>query len=99
MEIDLNIGDQIKEVHKKRTKYGKYDVAIEKYVPWIKEQISKSKEDKIAIKTMDIARILEVNKSPTAIYWALKYILFYKDIIVSSGAKNDEQVLIMRFKN
>lgn len=84
----------------KGEKYGKYAVAIEKHVPWIKEQIAES-DGVIRLKALDMAKEMGgefAKKTPTSIYWGLKYTLFQHGIVVDTGThKSGDKLLIMRF--
>lgn len=84
----------------KGEKYGKYAQAIAKLVPWIKEQIAKSADGKIRIRSKDIAKEMGLEfekKSDTAIYWGLKFVLFHEGIVVDTGtAKDRSKLLVMR---
>lgn len=87
-------------VKTKGEKYGKYAQAIAKDVSWIKEQIAISPDKKIRLKTRDVAGEMGFDfekKSDTAIYWALKFVLFHEGIVVDSGtAKDKSKLLVMR---
>lgn len=87
----------------KGEKYSKYAAAIQKNIPWIKEEIGKSKDGMIRIKNEDIRKEMGgefVKKNETSVYWALKYILFQEGIVVETGTKNTgEKLLIMRNAN
>lgn len=84
----------------KGEKYGKYAVAVTKSVPWIKEQISGSKDGTIRIKAADLAKEMGgdfAKKNPTSIYWGLKYVLFNEGIVVDTGThKSGDKLLLMR---
>lgn len=85
----------------KGEKYGKYAQAIAKDVQWIKDQIRESPDGKIRLKVRDIARVMgpEFEKrSDTAIYWALKFVLFHEGIVVDTGTAIDkDKLLVMRY--
>ena len=104
MEIDLDIKPLIRD-KKKRTKYAKYANAIakSKLVPWLKERIDHSSDKNIRILTREIAKEMGEEfeeKGDIAIYWGVRFILFYEDIIVDTGiSKDDEHILVMRKRN
>lgn len=85
----------------KGEKYGKYAVAIQKHIPWITEQITKTKDKRIICKNEDIRKEMGgefVKKNDTSVYWALKYILFQEGIVVESGTHvSGSKLLLMRF--
>ncbi len=87
----------------KGEKYGKYAIAIEKHIPWIKEEIEKSKDDVIRIKNTDIRKEMGgefVKKNDTSIYWGLKFVLFNEGIVVETGTHdNGDKLLLMRLAN
>ncbi len=84
----------------KGEKYGKYQIAIQGSVPWIKEAISKSKDGTIRIKTTDLAKEMGGDfpkKNPTSIYWGLKYTFFHEGVVVDTGThKSGDKLLLMR---
>lgn len=84
----------------KGEKYGKYAIAVEKHVPWIKEQISGSKDGTIRIKAADLGKEMGpefAKKNPTSIYWGLKFVLFNHGIVVDTGThKAGDKLLLMR---
>jgi hypothetical protein len=84
----------------KGEKYGKYAIAIQKHIPWIKEQIANIPEGVIRVKASDMGREMGgefVKKNPTSIYWGLKYVLFQEGIVVDTGThKTGDKLLIMR---
>lgn len=84
----------------KGEKYSKYAVAIQKSIPWIKEEIGKAKDGLIRVKNEDIRKEMGgefVKKNDTSVYWGLKYVLFQEGIVVETGTKNTgEKLLIMR---
>ncbi len=84
----------------KGAKYGKYIVAITPHIAWIREEIEKSKDGIIRMKTNDLATEMGpifVKKNPTSIYWALKYIMFHEGIVVDTGtSKLGDKLLLMR---
>lgn len=84
----------------KGEKYGKYAIAVQKSVPWIKEQIVESKDGIIRIRATDLAKEMGpdfAKKNPTSIYWGLKYVLFNEGIVVDTGThKTGDKLLLMR---
>lgn len=84
----------------KGEKYGKYAVAIQKSIPWIKEQIAANKDGIIRIKATDMGKEMGgefIKKNATSIYWGLKYVLFQEGIVVDTGThKTGDKLLIMR---
>lgn len=85
----------------KNAKYGRYAIAIAKSVPWIKEEIARSKDGTIRIKVSDMANELGadfVKKHPTSIIWGLKYVMFNHGIVVDAGTHKDDstKLLVMR---
>jgi hypothetical protein len=86
---------------KKNKTYCKYADAIQKHVPWIKEQITNN--GIIRVKAVDIAKEMGrefEKKDPTSIYWALKFSLFQVGIVVDTAThKSGDKLLIMRMTN
>lgn len=84
----------------KGEKYGKYAVAIQKHVSWIKEEIANSKDGIIRVRTSDLAKEMGADfakRTNTSIYWALKYVLFNEGVVVDTGThKSGEKLLVMR---
>jgi len=84
----------------KGEKYGKYAVAIQKHIPWIKDQIAANKDGIIRVKATDMGKEMGgefVKKNATSIYWGLKYVLFQEGIVVDTGThKTGDKLLIMR---
>lgn len=81
-------------------KYGKYADALAPHIDSIKRKIANSKDGTIRIKIASMAKKLGMlGKHGTTICVGVKYILFYKGIIVATGTKNGECFLIMREKN
>jgi hypothetical protein len=59
----------------KYKKYIKYGVAIEKSIPWIKEQIENSKDGTIIMRAKDVGKEMGQEfekKNPTSIYWGFE---------------------------
>lgn len=84
----------------KGEKYGKYAVAIQKHVSWIKDQIAGSKDGTIRIRAADMAKEMGpdfAKRNTTSIYWGLKYVLFNEGIVVDTGThKGGDKLLVMR---
>ncbi len=84
----------------KGEKYGKYAVAIQKHIPWIRDQIAANPEGVIRIKATDMGKEMGgefIKKNATSIYWGLKYVLFQEGIVVDTGThRTGEKLLIMR---
>lgn len=81
-------------------RYEKYAKAVANLVPWLKEQITNSKDGNIRIKTNSIAVEMGsefVKKTSTSLYWGLKFVLFNEGIVVDTGtAKDGDKLLLMR---
>lgn len=79
-------------------KYAKYASAIEPTVGFLKESIAGSKDGSIRVKVADIAKQMGMTgKHETSIYWGLKFSLFQKGIVVTTGqTKDGSPVLVMR---
>lgn len=87
----------------KKTKYRKYDIALEGHIEWLKEKIKDSKDGRIIIRTKQFAKSLGsefVGYSNQTIYLSVKLSLWKKDIFVETGKhkKDEEDLLILRFK-
>lgn len=82
--------------------YSKYRKAVEQseIVPWLFKQLEKKQV--VKVKNANIAKELGpdfVNKNPTSLQWALKYVLYYKGIVVATAAHVDgSEVLTFRKK-
>lgn len=103
MSITLVEADEVKTGRGGKTKgekYGKYAVAIQKHVSWIKDQIGESKDGVIRLKATDMGKEMGgefVKKNPTSLYWGLKYVLFNEGVVVDTGThKSGDKLLIMR---
>lgn len=87
----------------KGEKYKKYGMAIEKSIPWIREQIEKSKDGVVRIRNSDIRKEMGgefVKKNETSVYWGLKYVLFQEGIVVETGTHTSgDKLLLMRIAN
>lgn len=82
-------------------KYAKYQAAISKAIPEIKELIANSKDGYFRVKVADIAKEMGSDfpgKNPTSIYWGLKFTLFQEGIVVDMRAHKNgvDKVLMMR---
>ena len=84
----------------KGEKYGKYAIAVQKHVNWIKDQISTAKDGVIRVKATDFGKEMGgefAKKNATSLYWGLKYVLFNEGIVVDTGThKTGDKLLIMR---
>lgn len=87
----------------KGEKYGKYAIAIQDTLPWIRNQIEKSPDGMIRVRTKDVGIAMGgefVKKDEGSIYWGLKYILFQEGIVVLGGThSNGDKLLVMRLAN
>lgn len=84
---------------KGKAKYSKYREGLGPHIEWIKEEIEKSPDGKVRIKSSDILKIIGpgVGKNPTSIYWGVRYTLFQDGLAVSQGThKNGEDLLVIR---
>lgn len=79
-------------------RYSKYKIAIQKIVPFLKENIEKT--ETIRVKVDDLKKEMGgefVKRHETSIYWGLKCSLFQEGIWVTTGKHNDgSAVLVMR---
>ena len=68
-------------------KYSKYREGLASYMQWFKDEIGKSKEGKIIVKTDDILQVVGngVGKNPTSVFWGTKYALFQKGMFATQG--------------
>lgn len=103
MAIALVEADEVKTGRGGKTKgekYGKYAVAIQKHVQWVKDQIAGTADGVIRIKAADMGKEMGgefAKKNPTSLYWGLKYVLFNEGIVVDTGThKGGDKLLIMR---
>jgi len=82
----------------KGQKYAKYRLAVQKIVPFLKENIEK--KETIRVKVDDLKKEMGkdfTSKHATSIYWGLKYSLFQEGIWVTTGKHTDgSDVLVMR---
>lgn len=87
--------------------YEYYSKSLEKYIPWMKEQISKSKEGFIRIKRGDLAitmkKELEIimgdryrDKTFNSLYGIIRVVLFDEGIFTELGHYDRERVFMMR---
>ncbi len=103
MSIPLVQADDVKTGRGGRTKgekYGKYAIAVQKHLTWLKESIGDSKDGCIRMKVKDFAKELGKEfetKNETSIYWALKYVMFNEGVVVETGtSKAGDKLLLMR---
>ncbi len=84
----------------KGEKYGKYAIAIQKHIPWIRDQIASNPDGIIRVKATDMGKEMGgefAKKNGTSIYWGLKYVLFQEGIVVDTGThKSGDKLLVMR---
>lgn len=106
MSIPLVEADEVKIGRGGKTKgekYSKYAMAITKHVPWIKEEIAKSKDGVIRVKNADIRKEMGgefIKKNETSVYWGLKFVLFNEGIVVETGTHTKgDKLLLMRLAN
>ena len=104
MDIELVEADDVRGRgnSKGKGKYGRYREGLGPHIGWLKEEIEKSPDGKIRIKTSDILKIIGsgVGKNPTSIYWGVRYTLFQDGLAVSQGThKNGEDLLVIRTAN
>lgn len=73
--------------------YSLFDKVILKFVPWIREQISKSPDNIIRIKVIDIKKeIPELReKTDTELYWGLKFVLYKYGIDLTLGKTSKDE--------
>ena len=81
-------------------KYAKYGAAAEPLVGFFKDSIAASADGTIRVKIADLqSQMGMTGKHETSIYWGLKFTLFQKGIVVTTGqTKGGDPVLIMREK-
>jgi len=81
-------------------KYAKYVAAVEPILGFLGKSIAESKDGHIRVKVADLAKAMGMTgKHETSIYWGLKFALFSKGIVVTTGqTKSGEAVLVMREK-
>lgn len=106
MELELVEEEDVKKYKKarKKTRFKKYDVAVEKHVEWIKEKIKDSKDGRIIIRTKQFAKSLGsefTGYSNQTIFLSVKLALWKRDIFVGTGKhkKDNEDLLILRVKD
>jgi hypothetical protein len=89
----------------KGERYPKYVNALARHVDWIKEEIEKSKDGHIRIRTADLAKNMEMRLKtnrgpglhPTSFYWGVKYAAFHEGLAVVTGqTKGGESILAFR---
>lgn len=87
--------------------YEYYTKSLEKYIPWMKEEISKNKEGFIRIKRRDLAIAMKKelaiimgdiyrDKTFNSLYDIIRVVLFDKGIFTELGNYNREKVFMMR---
>lgn len=81
-------------------KYAKYSSAIEPVVPFLRDSIAAAKDGTIRVRVTDIAKQIGMTgKHETSIYWGLKFSLFQKGLVVTTGqTKGGDPVLVIREK-
>ena len=82
-------------------KYAKYGAAVEPMIGFLEESIEKAKDGTIRVKVTDIAKQIGMTgKHETSIYWGLKFSLFQKGFVVTTGQtlKGDPVLVIRRKK-
>jgi hypothetical protein len=106
MELELVEEEDVKKYKKTRqkTRFKKYDAAIEKHMEWLKEKIKNSKDGRIIIRTKQFAKSLGsefMGYANQTIFLSVKLSLWKKDIFVEAGKhkKDDEDLLILRTKD
>ena len=96
-----------RSVSRKTYTYEYYTKSLEKYIPWMKEQISKSKEGFIRIKRGDLAIAMKKelaiimgdryrDKTFNSLFDIIRIVLFDKGIFTELGHYNRERVFVMR---
>ena len=102
-EITLVLAEDVKPRTGGKTKsekYGKYARAVAGLIPWLEENINKSPDQRVIIKISDMTKELGPEyekKSDSAIYWALKFVLFHNGIFVDTAThKGGGKLLVMR---
>ncbi len=75
--------------------YSLFDKVILKFVPWIREQISKSPDNIIRIKVIDIKKEIPELRKKTDIelYWGLKFVLYKYGIDLTLGKTSKDEPL------
>lgn len=87
--------------------YEYYTKSLEKYIPWMKDQINKSKEGFIRIKRGDLAIAMKKelaiimgdryrDKTFNSLFGIIRIVLFDKGIFTELGHYNRERVFVMR---
>lgn len=87
---------------KGKGKYAKYREGLGPHIGWLREEIEKSPDGKVRIKTNDMLKIIGsgIGKNPTSIYWGVRYTLFQDGLAVSQGThRNGEDLLVIRVAN
>lgn len=79
--------------------YSPFDKVILKFVPWIREQISKSSDNIIRIKVVDIKKEIPEfrEKTDVELYWGLKFVLYKYGIDLTLGkTSKDEPIFSLK---
>lgn len=81
-------------------KYAKYAAAVEPSLDFFRKAISESKDGSIRVRVEDVAKQMGMTgKHETSIYWGLKFTLFGKGLVVTTGqTKTGDAVLVIREK-
>lgn len=81
-------------------KYAKYGAAIESSLNFFRNAIGESKDGSIRVRVEDVAKQMGMTgRHETSIYWGLKYTLFQKGLVVTTGqTKTGDPVLVIREK-
>ena len=84
-------------------KYSKYRIGLEPQVPWLREEIGKSKDGSIRVKVNDILKTITQNvggtvgRHSTSVYWGTKYILYQEGLWVTQAkTKKGDDALVIR---
>lgn len=94
---------RIRRISRTSYRYEYYKKSLEKYIPWMKEQISKSKEGFIRIKRGDLAIAMKKelaiimgdryrDKTFNSLYDIIRVILFDEGIFIELGHYNRESI-------
>lgn len=89
--------DVAKKAKSKRERYRYLKERVVELIPWIYENIDKSKYREINTRAKDVAKEIGLeNKSDMAIYSGLRFVLFFEGIIVSIKNNGKENFFTMR---
>lgn len=85
---------------KGKGRYIKYRDALNPKLEWVKDEIKKSPDGFIRMKTKNLGEELGMSsKHETTIYWGVKYTLWKEGVVVNTGiTKGGEKLLILRMK-